>query len=244
MLKASINLIKDLKKQKRENSSLLFLDNVKIITDAISGGIQPKIILVEKESLNKWGNICPVYLVDKKTIEQLSDCKTPQGVLCIAEYIQDIEMSTPNTNFLVIDGLQDPGNVGTLIRTATACGFKKIFLIESVNPTNSKVVRSSVGTIFKSKIISLSRKDFIDFASKNNLYLLKADMKGENLFETKFNQIVGVVVGNEGQGVSKEISEICKKSISIPMERGVESLNVAISGAIIMYQIYSKSFKI
>ena len=132
MLKASINLIKDLKKQKRENSSLLFLDNVKIITDAISGGIQPKIILVEKEFLNKWGNICPVYLVDKKTIEQLSDCKTPQGVLCIAEYIQDIEMSTPNTNFLVIDGLQDPGNVGTLIRTATACGFKKIFLIDKI----------------------------------------------------------------------------------------------------------------
>lgn len=242
MLKASLNLIKDLKKQKRENSSLLFLDNIKIINDAIHGGVKPKIILVENESLNTWGEICPVYLVDKKTIEQLSDCKTPQGVLCIAEYTQDIEITKPKTNFLVLDGLQDPGNIGTLIRTATACGFKKIFLIESVNPTNSKVVRSSVGTIFKSKILSLSRKDFIDFATINNLYLLKADMQGENLFKTQFTQNVGVVVGNEGQGVSKEISKICKKSISIPMEKGVESLNVAISGAIIMYQIYATSF--
>lgn len=243
MLKASNNLIKDLKKQKRENGSLLFLDNIKIIKDAISNGIKPKIILVENEKLNLWGDIYDVFLVDRKTIEQLSDCKTPQGVLCIAEYIQDIDLELPKTNFIVMDNLQDPGNVGTLIRTATACGFKHIFLIDSVNPTNSKLIRSSVGTIFQSKIISVSKSKFIDYATKNKLKLLKADMSGENIFKCNFNDIIGVVVGNEGQGVSKEISEICCKTVSIPMEKGVESLNAAISGAIIMYQIYSKSLK-
>lgn len=241
MLRANNNLIKDLKKQKRENSSLLFLDNIKIIKDAISNGVKPKLILIENEKLNFWGDICPILLVDKKTIEQLSDCRTPQGVLCVAEYIQDIDLTIPKSNYLVIDGLQDPGNVGTLIRTATACGFSDIFLINSVNISNSKLIRSSVGTIFQTKIISTTRDKFINFAKEKKLKLLQADMNGENLFTSKFDKNIGLVVGNEGQGVSEEISKICYKSISIPMEKNVESLNVAISGAIIMYQIYAKS---
>ena len=84
MERATKNFILNLKKQKRENSSLLFLDNIKIINDAIESGIKPKLILVEKEELSAWKDI-PTYLVERKTIEQLSDCKTPQGVLCIAE---------------------------------------------------------------------------------------------------------------------------------------------------------------
>ena len=105
MLKASNNLIKDLKKQKRENSSLLFLDNIKIINDAISNGLRPKLIVVQNEKLNKWDNICPSFLVESKVIEQLSDCKTPQGVLCVAEYPQHVHFQKPKTNFLVIDRL-------------------------------------------------------------------------------------------------------------------------------------------
>lgn len=241
MLKASINLIKDLKKQKRENSSLLFLDNIKIINDAIESGIKPKLILVEKEELSAWKDI-PTYLVERKTIEQLSDCKTPQGVLCIAEYLQDIELSAPKTNFLVIDTLQDPGNVGTLIRTAVACGFKHIYLLDSVKATNSKLVRSSVGTIFNAKIYSTSKDEFAKLAKDNNLVIYKADMNGENVFKAKFQGIVGIAIGNEGQGVSEKISSLCSKTLSIPMEKGVESLNAAVSGAVIMYQIYASTF--
>ena len=90
MLKASINLIKDLKKQKRENSSLLFLDNTKIIKDAISHGLKPKYIFVEDEKMNFWGDEYQIYKVDRKTIEQLSDSVTPQGVVCVTEYTQDV----------------------------------------------------------------------------------------------------------------------------------------------------------
>ena len=241
MLKASINQIKDLKKQKRENSSLLFLDNIKIINDAIESGIKPKLILVEKEELAQWQGVS-TFLVERKTIEQLSDCKTPQGVLYIAEYLQDIELSVPKTNFLVIDSLQEPGNVGTLIRTAVACVFKHIYLLDSVKVTNSKLVRSSVGTIFDAKIYSTSKDKFTKLAKNNNLVIYKADMYGENVFKAKFQGIVGVAIGNEGQGVSEKISNLCSKTLSISMEKGVESLNAAISGAIIMYQIYASTF--
>ncbi len=246
MLRLSINQLKNLKKQKRENRFLLFLDNLKIIKDAISGGLKPQLILVEKEEMNEWGDICPVYLADRKTIEQLSDSKTPQGVVCMTEYLPHV-VEEPKTNFLVVDSLQDPGNVGTLIRTATACGFEFVYLVDSVSPTNDKLIRSTVGTIFQSKVISMSRADFIEKSKQWKLNLLKADMNGISVFDAGFeksikNGLIGLVVGNEGQGVSKEISALCKTTVRIPMKEGVESLNASISGAIIMYQIAKKDF--
>lgn len=241
LAKASNNLIKDLKKQKRENSSLLFLDNFKIIKDAISSGVKPLYILVEDEKFNVWGDSFEIFKVDHQTIEQLSDSKTPQGVVCIAEYLQHI-VEKPETNFLVLDSLQDPGNVGTLIRTATACGFEYVFLLDSVNVTNSKLVRSSVGTIFQSKIISMKKTHFIEKAKEWNLNLVMTDMEGENIFQSQFSQPVGVVIGNEGNGVCDEIAQICNYTIKIPMKKGVESLNASISGAVIMYEIAKNSF--
>ncbi len=239
MQKASSNLIKDLKKQKREKSSLLFLDNFKIIKDAIGQGLKPLLMLVADEI--DWQIDCPVYKAERFQIEQLADSTTPQNVLCILEYTQHI-VEKPKSNFLVLDGLQDPGNVGTLIRTAKACGFDSVFLVDSVKPTNPKLVRSTVGTLFTSKVYSMTKKQFIDFAMKENLQLLVADMNGENIFEYSSNSTIGVVLGNEGQGVSKELREICTKTIKIPMKEGVESLNVAVSGAIIMYQMAKDSF--
>ncbi len=236
MQKASQNLIKELKKQKRENRDLLFLDNIKIIKDALKKGLTPQYIFVCDENLNQWGDKYPIYKVDGVAIEQLSSSKTPQGVLCVAYYPQYIAKK-PISNFLVLDKIQDPGNAGTLIRTATACGFDSVFMLDSVSVTNDKLVRSSVGTIFDINIYEMSEEEFAKYAKDWKLDLIKADMNGENVFECTFENAVGVVVGNEGQGVSEEISNICNKSVKIPMSPKVESLNAAVSGSIIMYQM-------
>lgn len=241
MQRVSSALIKDLKKQKRENSSLLFLDNFKIIKDAIAGGLKPQLILIANDKDLDFEIDCPVYQAEMSVIEQLSDSKTPQGVLCLTEYVQHV-VEKPKTNFLVLDSLQDPGNVGTLIRTAAACGFDYTFLLDSVKPTNSKLIRSSVGTIFKNHVVSLSKDEFISLAKEWNLPLLVADMNGKNVFEYENNNIVGVVLGNEGNGVSKELRHLCDETIKIPMKEGVESLNVGVSGAVILYQIARNSF--
>ncbi|MBO5394402.1 MAG: RNA methyltransferase [Clostridia bacterium] len=218
------------------------MDNFKIIKDAIAGGLKPKYIFVDDENNSDFGNIdCPIYKVEKHIIEQLADSKTPQGVVCIAEYTPHI-VESPKTNFLVLDRLQDPGNVGTLIRTACAAGFKYVYLIDSVKPTNSKLIRSTVGTIFNTNVISMTSGEFERCAKEWKLNLLVADMDGENIFTFKTESQIGLVVGNEGQGVSDNLISICSHKVKIPMQSGVESLNAAVSGAIIMYQIAKNNF--
>ncbi|MBP3431754.1 MAG: RNA methyltransferase [Clostridia bacterium] len=222
---------------------MLFLDNVKIIKDTISSKtIVPKYVLTSLSSLDFDCDGAEIYHVDDLTISQLADTKTPQKVLCIAYYTQHI-VKKPEGNFLVLDGLQDPGNVGTLIRTAKAAGFDSVFLIDSVKSNNSKLVRSSVGAVFNSNVFEMTKVEFVEFAKGNNLKLICCDMNGENIFEFSCKENVGVVVGNEGQGVSDELASLCFKTVKIPMMEGIESLNAGVSGSIIMYQLNKKLFK-
>jgi len=255
MENASKNFISNLKKQKHENKSLLFLDNVKIIRDACTNKtIDAKYILtcLDEEAfktLNIDCNGIETYHTDAKTIEILSGTKTPQKVLCVA-YLIHHKVEMPKTNFLVLDSLQDPGNVGTLIRTAKASGFEYIFLLDSVRKQNEKLIRSSVGAIFDSKVFEMTKAEFVEFAKKNQLKLIMTDMNGENIFtfadelysNKKSTQLLGVVVGNEGNGVCNEIEKICYKTVKIPMREGIESLNAGVSGSIIMYEINKRKF--
>lgn len=239
MERATKELISNLKKQKQQKS-LLFLDNVKIIKDALPK-INAKLILSTFETLPFDAGDVKVYRTDDRTINMLADTVTPQGVLCVAEFKRQ-ELSPTMGNFLVLDALQDPGNAGTLIRTSVACGFSAVFLVDSVHITNAKLVRSSVGAVFNQNVFEMSKEEFIEFAVSNKLPLAKCDMNGENVFKKVFENPIGVVVGNEGQGVSEEISKLCKISLSIPMKGNIESLNAGVSGSIIMYQIAKNSF--
>ena len=88
----------------------------------------------------------------------------------------------------------------------------------------------------------MTREKFVEFAKKNTLNLIKCDMNGENIFHFKPNGNVGIVIGNEGQGLSDEISKLCYTSVKIPMKEGIESLNAGVSGSIIMYEIAKDNF--
>ena len=234
MERANRELISTLKKQKRDKS-LLFLDNVKIIKDALNK-IEVILILTSSEQVPFEENNFKIYKTEHKVIEMLSDSVTPQGVLCVAKFKKQ-PLFVPKGNFLVLDSLQDPGNVGTLIRTSVACGFEAVFLLDSVHITNSKLIRSSVGAVFNQNLFEMTKDEFVEFVKSNNLKLAKCDMNGENVFTKSFNENIGIVVGNEGQGVSKELAKLCEITLSIPMKGDIESLNAGVSGSIIMYQI-------
>lgn len=245
--KASGELVKKLKKQKRENHFLLFLDNQKIIKDAIAQGAKPVMALATSSDLLADitpSSTCEQYLTTIDVISALSDVKTPRGVVVMLEYTQFSNFvenpKIPKGDFLVMDGIQDPGNAGTLIRSALAAGEECVFILDGVSPTNPKLIRSSAGAIFNIPVYSLSRADFVKLAVENNLKLAMTDMDGENVFDFKPTSQIGIVVGNEGQGVSDEIEKISSIKLTIPMKKGIESLNAGVSGSVVMFEIAAK----
>lgn len=235
-------LIVKLKKLKENFDGKLFLDNPKTIEEAYLLGYKVENCLIDIEQKDKilanfkFLNNLQITYVSSNVLKVLSDVKTPQGLVCIVE-IKNKQLASPNNNFLVLENLQDPGNLGTIIRSARGTDFKDIYLINCVSPYNQKVVRSTMGALFHQNIYFFnSTKDFIEFAKQNNLKLCVGDMAGENLF--KFNtpkEKFGVVIGNEGKGVSKELKEFAEIKVSIPMKNNLESLNAAVACAILIY---------
>lgn len=228
--------IKYLRKQKG-NKFLLFLDNPKTIHEAIDSGFEVKELLIslENEKLQAEFEKFDKILTSNAIISALSDTKTPQGIIAVFSMPKH-KLETPKTKFLVLDNVQDAGNVGTLLRTAKGTGFDTVFLVDSAHITNPKTIRSSMGAVFNLKIHELKKSEFLEFAKTIQTPLITADMGGENVFETDLPNTFGLVLGNEGQGVSKEMREICTKTIAIPMQNNLESLNVAVAGGVIMFE--------
>lgn len=171
-----------------------------------------------------------IYIVSQKVMDSISDTKTPSGVIAICEMKN---LVADSDKCVVLDNLQDPGNAGTIIRTAVACGVSTIYCYgDCVDLYSPKVVRSSMGGIFFVNVKKLQFKEQL------NCELFALDMAGENLFEMKdVPQKFALLVGNESRGVSKEMREWADKIISLPMSEKMESLNAGVSLSIALYQL-------
>lgn len=228
-------LIKELKKQKLKG--LLFLDSPKLIEEVIKSGIIPEIVLIEKDKNFNFLKNSFICYVSKNIIDLFSDVKTNQGIIAVID-LPKRQLEKPKGNFLVLDNVQDAGNVGTLIRSALGANFEYVYLLNCASLSNIKTVRSSMGACFKINIFECSREDFINQYNDWNLDLYYCDMNGQNIYNMDLsNNTLGIVIGNEGKGVSKEVKETCNNTIKLPMNNKLESLNAGVAGSIIMYQI-------
>lgn len=240
-------LIKDLKKQKANNKGLLFLDGAKLIEEAINSYFKPKIILLNETQTSVYQNynflkkVNPelIILVNKKIIDAFTEVKTPQGIIGVF-FNKRVELKSPNGNFLVLDNLQDAGNVGTLLRSALGAGFKDVYLLNCASASNIKTIRSSMGAVFKLNIYEIDTQTFIESYKKTHYPLYGTDMKGKSIYNFNFQTPCGVVLGNEGQGISEELKEILTDTLTIPIDANLESLNVGVAGSIIIFQIKNK----
>ena len=222
-------LIKQLLELKNQKN-ILCLDNPKLIEEAKLSGNNVLYVLTNSSQAND-GEI----QVSDNVLKKFSNTITSQGVVALIE-CKPKEPKPPNGNFLILDNVQDPGNVGTLIRSAVGADFLDIYLINCARVYSDKVVRSTMGAIFKCNVYEVDN-EFVSELKNWNKTILIADMNGENIYDCKFDKNVGVVVGNEGHGVSKNLREIATNKVSIPMHNALESLNAGVSGSIIMYQI-------
>lgn len=177
-------------------------------------------------------------ILSKKLFNEISDLETSPGIFATAQIPLTAKQSgrTPLAPTLILDRIQDAGNMGTLLRTAAAFGFNNILTINCVSPFSQKVLRAGMGNQFLLNISEASFEDIKKIA--NDFELIIADMNGTPLNETPLlNGNFALVLGNEGQGISKELLDLPHAKITIPMQPGTESLNVAAAGAILMYEL-------
>ena len=175
--------------------------------------------------------------VSPSTLAKISDTQTPQGILLVVrQQLSTLEEVAAKKIIAVLDGVQDPGNVGTILRTAEAFNCGVILLDGSAEIFNPKVVRSSMGAIFYLPIVTLTRAEFLSAMAVRNVEILAAalDSSAEVYSRHDFSRQAAIVFGSEASGVSKEI-------IFIPMSGRAESLNVATAAAIILSTAVNQS---
>ncbi len=223
-----IKKLKELKSQK----NILCLDNPKLVEEARNAGWQILHTLKTQDIQNGYPN---ETIVSENVLNIFTNTKTSQGVVAFVLFKQNL-LKPPLGNFLVLDNVQDPGNVGTLIRSAVGANFLDIYLINCASVTLDKTIRSTMGAIFKCNVYEV-KKDFLDTLKSWNKRIFVTTMQGKNIYDVPFPQNVGLIIGNEGHGVSEKLKEIATDNISLPMQNNLESLNAGTSGSIMMYQI-------
>ncbi|WP_426461227.1 TrmH family RNA methyltransferase [Mycoplasma hafezii] len=226
---------KKLKEKKyRDIEGLYLIESYHLVEEAKKYGIVVETI--ETEENQKYSDST---LVSKEIISLLASTVTPQQIIAVVK--KDKPLSQSINKVIALNNLQDPGNVGTIIRLAKAFDFDTV-IIENLDPYNDKVIRSSQGAFFDTNIIQTKNlnQTLIDLKNDNfTVYETLLNEKAQALNDVQFkeNKII-IVVGNEGQGISKDIQKLSDTDIYIPIS--FESLNVACATAIILDKIRNK----
>ncbi|QXM06352.1 23S rRNA (guanosine(2251)-2'-O)-methyltransferase RlmB [Crassaminicella indica] len=249
----AIKHVKELKKRKyRQKYSEYIVEGIRIIKDALENNQEIKYILFSESLYNVSGgqelfNILikrniKIYEIPKKIYTELSDTKSPQGImaiLSIKQYDLDEVLCASNNLFVVLDRIQDPGNLGTIIRTADAAGFAGVILTKGcVDLYNLKTIRATMGSIFHFPIIHGEETiKVIKHLKLKNIKIVSTSLKTDKYYdEVDYNERTALIIGNEANGVLEEVLENSDELVKIPMLGKAESLNASIAASIIMYE--------
>lgn len=231
-----IKLAMQIKEKKYSKKySLCLVETFKIIKEVGNKGLLTNILVTEdKFNLVKEIKSVKIDIISKQIANLLSETSTSDGIFGICKVSK-----TMNSDFhkcIVLDNLQDPSNIGAIIRSARAFGFSTILSINSVYPYTYKCIRASMGYIFDVDYIETTYDELKTLKLTNNLSIITADMNGCSIDSFKKDlKNYAIIIGNEGKGISDEISKISDEIISIPMQNNVESLNASVSASILMY---------
>ncbi len=203
-----------------------------LVEEAIKSGYVKEIIILGGKNYN---TDLPKIYVNEKVLKYISLLETPQYIMAVCK-IKEYDNNYGN-RILILDNINDPGNLGTIIRSCVAFGVDSIIVSESsVNIYNDKVIRASQGMIFKINIVESELTNIIKKLKSNNIKIYGTDLKGSKLLSDidKPNSYA-LVLGNEGTGVRREILDLCDEKVLIEMSDNCESLNVGVSAGIILY---------
>ena len=213
-------------KKHRLQRGVFLVEGEKLFNEALKAGFE----LVEAFSTEAKDG---VELVSDNVLKAIATTVTPQNL--VAVFKQKNTNTSVFDKCIILDNVQDPSNMGSIIRSALGAGFVDIIAVNCVDKYDPKVIRASMGAIFHTNIIECELDEAISLINKNGLQLVVASMEGESIFDIDFPDRIAFVVGNEGNGVSKEFRNLTSLTFSIPMNEKLESLNVAVSSALLMY---------
>lgn len=192
-----------------------------------------------------------IYEVTEGILTELADTETPQGVLAVMwqpDYtLADVIPTGQQPLVVVVDGVQDPGNLGTIIRSADAAGASGVVLLKgTVDLYNPKTLRSAMGSVFHLPVVAVDDVvDALTYLTKVGITLVVGDpTDGVPAFDVNLQEAVGIVVGNEGAGPRTGIFDYKHSKVTIPMPGRAESLNVAMATSILLYEAIRQRYKI
>lgn len=236
-----------LSRKERDDRSKFLIEGPRLLEEALKSSFLPDYVLFSDkcrpgilDRLKKAG--LELIETETETLEKISDTETSQGLIAVASRLKARRPGDIIVNdgfYIICDRIQDPGNLGTIIRTAAAASCSGVVIGDgSVDIYNPKVVRSSAGGIFTVPFIEAHdlREDVIELKDNGVKIFYAGSRAGKSLYGCAFERPFAVIIGNEASGVKKELEELCDSGIRIPMAEGVESLNAAVSAAIIMYE--------
>lgn len=220
----------------RYDHQTLIVEGVKIIQELSKKYPIKTLVALDESLVPKGSKVEELLIAPQDIIDKISGLQSPEGL--IAEFKMPENASLNGLKkVLVLDGINDPGNLGTILRTALALGWEGIFLInESCDPYNEKALRAARGATFKIPMATGTWDDLEALIKKNKWTPLAADMKGTPLNKLEKGKNYLLILSNEAHGISDRAGKISQK-VSIPMKGNMESLNVAVAGGILMHAL-------
>lgn len=221
----------------RRESGCFLVEGRKMVEEALASAFDVETVLVQEGMELPDGLTMPVYELPAHVLAAVCDTKTPQG---IAAVVRMKEQSALGKHIVVLDGVQDPGNVGTIIRTADAAGLDGVLLSnQCADVFSPKVLRATMGSIFR---MNLRTTDDLPGELRKlrekGYSILSSQLDGTPFYERQdVAERFALVIGNEGNGVSEQVQQTATHRVRLPMRGGAESLNAAIAAAIMMYEL-------
>jgi TrmH family RNA methyltransferase len=220
----------------RRKEGKMVLEGVRLIHDALERGLTPEFILYDPSAIDIDSVVgAPAFPVTSDIIRHISDTETPQGIIGVFPIIPPTLPDTPK-RVLILDNLRDPGNMGTILRTAAAAGVEVVLLSPgSVDAYNPKVLRGGMGAHFRIPILEASWTRIATYCRELTVYL--ADMQGDVAYDAAdWQQAWALIVGSEAHGESDEAASLASQRVYIQMASETESLNAASAAAIILFE--------
>ena len=207
-----------------------------MVREAVTSGMDVvRLILREDYAGETYG--LPAVRLGRDAFAAVCDEKTPQGIAAeVAIPLRSVQ--PPQGRCLLLDGLQDPANVGAIIRTAVAAGYEDVYLAGCADPFSPKSVRASMSGVFFARIMQGTQEEILSAIA--GMSVIAADMGGEDVFSYVAPEKFCLAVGSEGSGLSALVRSRADVTVRIPMDARTESLNAAVSAGILMYALRTK----